>query len=83
MVPRSPGPLWKLPPMFGQITEFGFFEKINFLCFWGLKKVFGLRKPTFGGVIILKLFDLSFGFGATGGKIANFWHIQPWKSPKL
>ena len=36
-----------------------------------------LRNPTFGGVIILKLFDLSFGFGDTGGKIANFWHIQP------
>ena len=36
-----------------------------------------------GGVILLKLFDPSNGFGATDGKIALFGHNQPWKSPKL
>ena len=39
-VPRSPGPMWKQPPMFGQITELGFFEKINFLCFGRALKPF-------------------------------------------
>ena len=29
----SPGQLWKPPPKFGQITEFGFFEEINFFVF--------------------------------------------------
>ena len=89
MVPRWPGPLWKPPPMLGQIAEFRFFEKINFLCFWCPKKLFwvlktllGLRDPTFGGVILLKLFDPSYGFRATDGKIAIFWHNQPWKAPK-
>ena len=33
-------------------------------------------------VKVLKLFDLSYGFRATDGKIAIFWHNQPWKSPK-
>ena len=68
MVPWSPGPLWKPNPMFRQITEFSiFFEKINFLCFWGpkklseaLKSMFGLRNFIFLGVILLKLFDLSY-----------------------
>ena len=43
--------------MFGQIAEFRFFEKIKFLCFWGAPK-----KTTFWGVILLKLFDPSWGF---------------------
>ena len=33
------------------------------------------------GVILLKLFELSYGFGATDGKIAIFWNNQPWISP--
>ena len=40
MVPGWPGTLWEPPPMFGQITEVGFFEKINFLCFGGPQKTF-------------------------------------------
>ena len=40
MVPGWPGPLWKPPPMFRQIAEFGVFEKINFLCFLGPQKTF-------------------------------------------
>ena len=35
-----------------------------------------------GGVILLKLFDPSYGFGATDVKIALFGHNQPQKSPK-
>ena len=37
---------------------------------------------TLGGVILLKLFDPSYGFGSTDGKIALFGYNQPWKSPK-
>ena len=70
MVPGLPGPFWEPPPTFGQITELRFFEKINFLCFGGPKKtflspktLFGLRNPTLGGVILLKLFDLGHSLG--------------------
>ena len=71
MVPGLPGPFSKLPAMFGQITEFGFFEKIFFFDFGGYLKTFltpkdlglGLTNLTFGGVILLKLFDPSHGFG--------------------
>ena len=45
--------------------------------------LFGLTNLTFGGVILLKLFDPSYGFGATDGKKALFWRDHPWKSPKL
>ena len=77
--------------MVRQITELGFFEKIIFFEFGGHPKafyelpktVFSLIILTFGGVILLKLFDPSYGFGATDGKIALFWQNQPWKSPKL
>ena len=31
--------------------------------FWGQKTSFGLRNPPFGGVILLKLFDLGHHFG--------------------
>ena len=41
------------------------------------KTLFGLRNLIFGGVILLKLFDPSNGFGATDGKIALFGHNQP------
>ena len=51
--------------MFGQIMELRFYEKINFLCFGGPqdtflgpKSLFGLRNPTFEGVLLLKFFDL-------------------------
>ena len=80
MVPRLPGSFWEPPPSFGQITELRFFEKINFLCFGGPKKLFGaqktlfgLRNPTFGGVILLKLFDLSYGFEVIDFELAIFW----------
>ena len=33
-------------------------------------------------VKVLKLFDPSYGFRATDGKIAIFCHNQPWKAPK-
>ena len=67
------------------------FWENQFFVFWGAPKNFfepkkpylALETPLFGGVILLKLFDPSFGFGATCGKIAIFWHIRPWKSPKL
>ena len=66
--------------MFGQITELRFFEKINFLCFEGPQKtflspktLFGLRNPTFGGVILLKLFDPSYDFEVIDFEIAIFW----------
>ena len=36
-----------------------------------------------GGVILLKLFDLSNGFKVIDFKIAIFWPNQPWISPKL
>ena len=65
--------------MFGQITEFRFFEKINFLNFGGPKKLFGApralfgpRNLTFGRVILLKLFDLSYGFEVIDFEIAIF-----------
>ena len=35
------------------------------------------------GVILLELFDLSYCFGATDGKIELFWHNKLWKSLKL
>ena len=89
MVPRWTGPLWKPPLMFRQIAEFRFLEKTNFLwfggpkkLFWAHKTLFGFRNPTLRGVILLKLYDPSYGFRATDGKIAIFWHNQPWKSPK-
>ena len=52
-VPRVsswPLPLWEQPPMCGQITDFGFFEKNDFFIFWSLKKsffVFILGSKTF------------------------------------
>ena len=66
--------------MFGQITEVGFFEKINFLCFGGPQKTFlspknlnWPQKPHFwGGVILLKLFDSSYGFEVIDFEIAIF-----------
>ena len=67
----------------------GFLRKSIFLIlgapqklFWPPETLFGLRNLTFGGVIPLKLFDPSNGFGATDVKIALFGHNQPWKSPK-
>ena len=49
-VKRSDGtwvtePFWEPPPMFGQISEVIFFEKINFLCFGRVKKLFEPQKP--------------------------------------
>ena len=41
-----------------------------------------LETPLGGEVTLLKLFDMSFGFGATDGKISIFKHNQPWKSTK-
>ena len=74
MVHGPPEPLWEPPPMFGQITEVGFFEKINFLCFWGPQKTFlSPKNPTFGGVILLKLFDPSYGFEVVDFEKAIFW----------
>ena len=46
------------------------------------KPYLALETSLLGGVILLKLFDLNYGFGATDGKIANFRHNQPWKSAK-
>ena len=43
MVPWPPGPLWKPPPMFGEIKEFGFYDKINVL-FVGGAQTFGAPK---------------------------------------
>ena len=68
--------------VFGENQFFVFFGGPK--TFFGPPKAFfGLRNPTFGGVMLLKLFDPRFGFGATGCKIAIFWHNQPWKSQKL
>ena len=65
------------------------FWKNQIFWFWGVpKNFFDPKKPYlalklhFWEVILLKLFDLSYGFGATDGRIALFWHNQPWKSPK-
>ena len=90
MVPGRPGPLWEPPPMFGQITELRFFEKINFLSFVGPKKTFQSpknliwpKKPHFffgGGVIVLKLFDPSNGFEVIDFEIDVFWQNQNWIS---
>ena len=73
------------PPCSDKSQNSGFLRKSIFLIlgapqklFWPPETLFGLRNLTFGGVILLKLFDSSFGFGATGGKIAIFWHNQPW-----
>ena len=44
------------------------------MLFGAPKILFGLRN------ILLKLFDSSYGFGATDGKIVIFWHNLPWKS---
>ena len=39
MAPGWPGPLWEPPPMYAQITEFKYFEQMNFF-FWGAQKNF-------------------------------------------
>ena len=89
MVPESPEPLLKPPPMFGQITEFRFIWEIQFFVFWWALKKLGAPRTLFGlnrnfwRVILLILFDPSYSFGATDGKIAIFRHNQPWKSPKM
>ena len=84
-----PGPLWKPPQMFGQIAEFRFFEKINILCFGGPKKLFWapktsycLRNPTFGGVILLELFDPIYGFGDFQDWLCQKSAILPSVAPK-
>ena len=67
--------------MFGQITEFEFFEKINFFLFCGVPKNFfdpqrpylALKTSLFGGVILLKHFDPSYGFKVIDFDIAIFW----------
>ena len=77
------------PPCSDKSQNSGFLRKSIFLIlggpkklFWPPETLFGLRNLTFGGVIPLKLFDRSNGFGATDVKIALFGHNQPWKSPK-
>ena len=41
--------------------------------FFDPKTLFGLRNPNFGGVILLKLFDLSNGLGARNYQNSHFW----------
>ena len=55
-------------------------EKNSFFHFEGPLKIFltpktlfGLRNPNFGGVILLKLFDLSTGLGVRNYQNSNFW----------
>jgi len=55
--------------MFGQITEFRFFEKTIFC--------------VLGGPILLKHFDLSYGAEVIDFEQANFWQNYPWISQKL
>ena len=65
---------------FIQVQSFSFFWENHFFSilgspkklFWPLKTLFGLRNLTFGGVILLKLFDPSIGFG----------DFQGWLCPK-
>ena len=58
-------------------------QVFSFFSFWGPEALFfdpntldGLRNPTFGGVILLTLFDLSNGFAKIG---PFFKQNQPWK----
>ena len=53
-----------------KLQKLGFLRKSIFCVFggpkklfWAHKTLFGLRNPTFGGVILLKLFDLGHHFG--------------------
>ena len=75
MVPGWTGLLWKPPPMFWQIAEFRFLEKINFLFFEPPKPFFALETPHFLGVILLKLFDMSNCFEVLDFKIGIFEKI--------
>ena len=71
------------PPCSDKSQNLAFLRKSFFFILGGPQKILlGLKNLTFGGVILLKLFDPSNGFGATDGKIALLWHNQPWKSPK-
>ena len=58
------------PPCSDKSQNSGFLRKSIFLIlegpwnfFWPPKTLFGLKNLTFGGVLLLKLFDPSYGFG--------------------
>ena len=61
-------------------------QVFSFFSFWGPKALFfdpntldGLRNPTFGGVILLTFFDLSYGLG---GRKSKYQYNHPRKSSK-
>ena len=71
-------------PLSGKSKSLGFLRKsifsTFFLVFWGPKALYfdpntlvGLRNPTFGGVKLLKLFDLSNGLEVENAKIGPFF----------
>ena len=49
------------------------FKRKSIFCEWGLLILFGLINPAFGGVMLLKLFDLSYTFEDIEFKIAIVW----------
>ena len=63
-------------PLLVKSQRSGFLRKSIFSVLGGLKNfilppktLFGLQNPTFGGVLLLKLFNPSYGFGVIDGQI--------------